>query len=367
MDWTDTGYSYGIGVNVVHQTNVNNTLGSLSGVQLNGMSITENYYSDSRVQAKVSTVVKENTSDGYVANARLRIILSVPEHNIAQELMTGYVSDIVEVSEHGYIKRTYSLEGTIWGLLDHKISSPITVGKGSKLINIWSTLMKSLTKMQYSTSGAQDKAFNNTILYEPGTALSTVLFELSSGYNRMDVDGHGVVVLKSYTPPSKQTPSRIIDYNDLRTLATAPLERTTSEYEIPGRAIVTATVSKTSNGKTTQEVIAGYYDAPQSNPYSLESRGWLSAKVDSYSGTSDAPSKSELNAIAKNNWADAQNKGIVYSGSSVFNDYHAGEVVTLITPSNQNAGTKIDGRKVLIQSVTTNLEQFTQDLSMKEV
>lgn len=367
MDWTNTGYSYSIGVNVVHQTNVDNTLGSLSGVQLNGMSITENYYSDSRVQAKVSTVVKAGESDGYVNYARLRIILSIPERNFIEELMTGYVSDIVENSEHGYTKRTYTLEGTIWGLLDHKIADPITIGKGVKMISVWSSLMKTLTKMQYSTDGAQDTAFSNVVLYEPGTALSTVLFELSSGYDRMDVNGHGIVTLKKYTPPSQMTPSRIIDYNDLRGLSISPLEKNTSEYENPGRAIVTTTVSIEKDGKTSQEVIAGYYDAPSSDPSSIETRGWLSARTDSYSGSSENPSKSELNSIAENNWKSAQNKGVQYSGSSVFANYHAGEVVTLITPSSKSVDAPIDSHKVLIQSVTTNLEQFTQSLTMKEV
>ena len=367
MDWTDTGYSYSIGVNVVHQTNVDNTLGSLSGVQLSGMSITENYYSDSRVQAKVTTIVKDGDSDGYVKNARLRIILSVPERDLIEELMTGYVSDMVEASEHGYTKRTYTLEGTIWGLLDHKIADPITIGKGAKMITIWSSLMKTLTKMQYSTEGAQDTAFSNVILYEPGTALSTILFELSSGYDRMDVDGHGVVTLRKYTPPSKKTPSRIIDYNDLRGLSMTPLERTTSEYELPGRAIVTTTVSTESNGKTSQQVIAGYYDAPATDPTSIDTRGWLIARTDSYSGSSENPSKSELNAIAKKNWESAQNKGIQWSGSSVFANYHAGEVVTLIAPAGKEPDAPITGHKVLIQSVSTNLEQFTQDLTLKEV
>lgn len=367
MDWTDTGYSYDVGVTVVHQTNVNNTLGSLSGVQLSGMSITENYYSDSRVQAKLSTITKDGESDGYIANARLRIILSIPERNVTKELVTGYVSDIVETSEHGYTRRQYTVEGTIWGLLDHKIANSITIGKGTKMLKIWSSLMSSLTKMQYSTSGAQDKSFGSTVVYEPGTSLSTVLFELSSGYNRMDVDGHGVVTLKKYTPPASISPTKTIDYNDLRSLSLTPLERTTSEYETPGRAIVSATVSTTKNGKTTQQVISGYYDAPASHPTSIETRGWLSARSDSYSGSSSNPSKSELNTIAKNNWTAAQNKGVQYSGSSVFSDYHAGDVVTLIIPSGKGPEAKIKSHKVLIQSVSTNLEQFTQDLTMKEV
>lgn len=368
MDWKDTGYSYDIGVMVVHQTNVNYTLGSLSGVQLDTLSITESYYSDSRVQAKVTTIVKDGESDGYVKNARLRIILSVPERNYIEEMMTGYVSDITESSENGYTKRQYSLEGTIWGLLDHKIASSITIAKGTKMIAIWSSIMKTQTKMQYSTDGAQEMAFSNVILYEPGTNLSTVLFEISSGYNRMDVDGHGVVTLKKYTAPSKMTPGRVIDYNDLRTLALTPIERTTSEYESPGRAIVTTTVTTTDkNGKSSQKVISGYYDAPQSDPTSITNRGWLLSRSDSYSGASENPSQSELNDVAKKNWESAQNKGVQWSGSTVFENYKAGEVVTLVVPAGNGSDMRNIRHKVLLQTVVTRFDGMTQELTMKEV
>lgn len=366
MDWTDTGYSYDISVHVVSQTNVDNTLGSLSGVQLSGLTITENYNSDSRIQAKVTTVVKDGESDGYIDQARLRIVLSIPEKNLIKELITGYVSDISETSEHGYIKRSYSIEGTIWGLLDHKIVDPITITKGAKMIDVWTSLLSKLTKMQYSTDDAQDHSFNSTVIYEQASLLSTVLFEISSGYSRMDTNGHGVITLSKYTAPSNRTPTRTIDYNDFRTLAITPLDRSSSEYEAPGRAIVTATISTEKNGETSQEIIVGSYDAPATDRTSIESRGYLRARSDSYSGNSEKPSKSELNALAKQNWESEQNKGIEWSGSTVFSDLHEGDVVNLVAPASKDA-TQIRIHKVLITTVSTNLEDFTQSLTMKEV
>ncbi len=361
MDWTNTNYGYDITVSVVHQTNVDNVLGILNGVQNGDLTISENYESDSRVQAKVTTYVKEGESDGYVENARLRITLSISSEEWSEELVTGYVSDISETIAYGYIERSYTIEGTIWGLLDHKIKDPITIGKGAKLLTIWTNLMSTQTKMQYTTQGAQDHSFGNTILYEPGSDLSTVLFEISEGYNRMGVDGHGRVTLTKYTAPSNQTPSIVIDANDLRGLTIAPINKTYKKWESPGRAIVTATISKEQNGKTTQEVIAGSYDAPATDDTSINVRGYLKARSDSYSGASENPSKSELDTIAKTNWEMAQDKGNEWTASSVFADYHAGMVATFI-PQGENSSCK-----VLIKSVTTNLSEFTQELSMKEV
>lgn len=366
MDWSITGYPYDIGVNVVHQTNVDVKLGSLKGVQINGMSITENYYSDSRVQAKVKTVVEEGASDGYIENGRLRIILSVPSRSFYEELITGYVSDIDETTEKGYTQRTYTVEGTIWGLLEHRMKDPVIIAPGATMIDTWSQLMMFQTRMQYSTAGAQDLTFQNTILYEPGSVLSTILFEISSGYSRMDVNGHGVVTLTKYTSPSNRTPTRTIDYNDIRGLAMTPLTKNSAKYQTPGRAIVTATVSREQNGETVQEVIAGSYDAPSNSWVSLDSRGYLTSIVDSYNGASETPSVTELNNIAQQNWNEAQDKGVEWTGKTIFADYHAGEVAYLILPSKENQnGTNFI--KVLVSQVNTNLDTMVQDLTLKEV
>ena len=364
MDWTKTGYSWTVTVTVVHQTNVDNTLGVLSGVQLNGLTITENYYSDSRVQAKVSTVVKEGTSDGYVKNGRLRIILDIPSRGFSEELITGYVSDIKESSADGYTKRTYTIEGTIWGLLEHKVKDSVTIAKGAKLITVWTGLVSKQTKMQYTTSGAQDHNFTNVIVYEAGTSLSTILFDVSSGYDRMDVNGHGELTLTKYIAPKEQTATKVMDYHNNRGLMRKTLEKTTSEYDAPGRAIVTATISKEvkENGKkkTIQEVIVGSYDAPSTHATSIDTRGWLKGRTDVYNGTSETPSKSELDSVAKKKWEEAQDKGIEWSVPCIFEDWHAGEVVLLIP----NETTSV---KALIKSVTTNLDDMTQSVTLKEV
>lgn len=368
IDWTDTGYSSDISVLVVSQTNVNNTLGSLSGVQLSNMTVTEGYYSDSRVSAKVTTMVAESESDGYVDQARLRIVLSIPEKDFSEELITGFVSDINEEHNRGYVTRTYSVEGNIWGLLNHKTNAPITIGKGAKLVDIWSSLLGSLTKLQYTTEGAQDHSFGSTVLYEAGSDLSTVLFEISEGYSRMDTDGHGRVTLKKYIAPKNRYPERLIDYNSLSSLSMLPLSRDDTSWEAPGRAVVTATISHTSdNGESTQEVIVGSYDSPKDNPTSIEKRGYLLGRTDSYSGNSEKPSKSELDALAKKNWESSQDKGITWEGSSVFADYHAGEIATLISPVDGSSNAPVESHKVLVQSVTTNLGTMVQDLTLKEV
>lgn len=368
VNWKQTGYSYDVVVNVVHQTNVDKVLGMLSGVQLSGMTVTQKYYSDSRDQAKLTTIVPEGESDGYVKNARLRIIMSIPSRFWSEELITGYVSDVDTVVESGYTKRTYTIEGTMWGLLEHKLHAQENIEAGASLIRTWSNTMNSKTLMQIDTSRAQDYSFGSTVIYEAGTVLATFLFEISSGHNRMYNDGHGRVVLEKYTEPSNRTPTRTIDYKDTLGLSMAPLSANDTSYESPGEAIVTANVSQPDpkdSSKTVQQVIVGYYAAPESHPTSIHTRGFMRSRTDTYNGAAEKPTPDELNTQAENNWKNSQDKGITWTVSSVFADYHAGEVVTLVAPYGFEGSNY--SHKVLVSEVQTNMDYLTQDLTLKEV
>lgn len=368
VNWKQTGYSYDVVVNVVHQTNVDKVLGMLSGVQLSGMTVTQKYYSDSRDQAKLTTIVPEGESDGYVKNARLRIIMSIPSRFWSEELITGYVSDVDTVVESGYTKRTYTIEGTMWGLLEHRTHASITIGKGATLLKTWSDLMRTMTLMQFDTSKAQDHSFGSNIIYEAGTVLATLLFEISSGYDRMVNDGHGRVVLFKYTAPSNMTPTRVIDYKDTLGLSMAPLSANDTSYESPGEAIVTANISQedpNDSSKTVQVVKVGYKAAPEGHPTSLAVRGFMRSRVDTYNGSAEKPSQDELNSQAENNWNNNQDKGITWTVSSVFADYHAGEVITLVAPYGFEGSSY--SHKVLVSEVQTNMDYLTQDLTLKEV
>lgn len=357
VDWKKTGYTYDVHVDIVHQTNVDNVLGQLKGVTLEGLKITESYYSDSRVQAKVSTIGQHVYADGYVENARLRIVLSIPSKEWSRNLMTGYVSDIKQEYKNGYVKKTYTLEGTMWGLLNHKLSSPVTIALRAELTSICRSLLDGQTKMQYEMIGAQMHYYRSTILYEAGTNLSTVLFELNESYNRIDVDGLGRITFKKYVAPSKQTPSKIIVENDGRDLVLSNSELELTGTDSPGRAIVTATVTDSNNN---QQTIVGAYDAPSGHKSSIANRGYLIARTDSYTGSSNNPSTAELNNIAKTNWTNSQSFGAEWTITTVFGNYHAGDVV-------EYSMSEDNPRKCLIKTAVTNLDEFTQELTLKDL
>jgi hypothetical protein len=279
-------------------------------------------------------------------------------------LITGYVSDIRETVESGMVKREYTIESTIWGLLEHQTVSQIVVAKKSSLVTVFKQILSRLTRMQFDTTKAQDHVYSTNIIYEAGTDLATILFELTSGYDRIEVDGHGRLVLNAYKAPAKRSASELIDYRDVKGLTFGTYSKTITNYDIPGRAIVTSTKSSTANGSSTQKVLVGYYDAPSEHEASMASRGYLKSVSSSYSGIGDDPDRAELAAEAKNIW-DSQQKGYTdWDVTSIFKDYHAGDILNFVYP--QPTG-EFKVTKVLVHSVDTSLETWQQKLTLKEV
>ena len=352
MYWAKLGYTPILYVDVVSQLNVNNVLGSLKNVSIADSSITENYNSDTRVQAKVVTVSRNGESDGYIENGRLRMILSIPTRDWTATLFTGFVTDMNESDNDGYIKRTYTLESTIWGLTDQYMHIYVTISKGARVKVIMEDLLKQHTTFQYDLSNAKDRTFGDTKVYDVGTSLLNIFMEINDGYNRLEVDPFGKFLLKEYKKPKNQTASKTIDYADVNTLTMDELTKSTNATDCPGRTIVIS--------RGGDKLVSSHYDPSESAASSQKTRGWLKVKTAQYNGSAKDPGISELHSQAQKLWEDNQDKGIEWGVKTYFANYHAGEVVNLI-PRKQSS------RKCLISNVDTSFGDMTQKLTCKEL
>lgn len=352
MNWSKVGYTPVLYVDMVSQLNVNTVLGSLKNVSISDCSITENYFSDSRIQAKVVTVVKNGESDGYIKNSRLRMILSIPSRNWTKTLFTGFVTNISESDNEGFIKRTYTLNSTIWGLTDHLMHIYVSADKGGSVVRTTESLLKDHTTFQYDLSKAQDKHFGDTKIYDVGTSLLNILIEINDGTNRLEVDSAGRVLLVKYVKPKDISASVTIDYEDYKTLTMEELTKSSNEDDMPGRTIVIS--------RGGSNVISSHYDAPVTADSSQHNRGWLKVKSSQYNGSKKNPTIDDLFTEATKLWNDNQDKGIEYDVKSFYADYHTGVVANLI-PRKQTS------RKCLISTVETSFGDFTQKLTCKEL
>lgn len=364
VDWHDLEHDWEVAALLVDPHKADSIVGELTGLEPASCSVTEGYYVDTRVSAQLTTVVPLGESDGYVKNARIRLVLRVPRWSWERELITGFVTDIEPREERGYMRRSYSLDSSLWGISEDAITSKVTCAAGSKALTVCRKLLKD-RGIEYDDNGAQDRTISKVTVYEPATMLLNLLFEITNGYSRLGVSGHGPITFRKYLEPSKRTPSVTIDPYDPRSLVVSDIRGKDETWERPGAAIVTANVSKSKqvNGKstTTHETRAGVYVAPDSFVTSRNNRGYLRFAKDTYSGNKDDPNASELATAARQKWNANQDKGKTWDLTVLYMDLHEGDIVSLVRNGK--------AQRCLVQTVETTLDPRTrtQRLTLKEV
>ena len=353
--WQDTNHSWDVRVEVVDQNNLENVRGRLRDVDLAQCSVTEGWDTDSRVQARFGTSVREYEDDGYVDKSRLRMVLSVPEWGWSRELVTGYVTDIELALSQGFVNRRYTTDSVMWALGKDLLPWNVVCAKGQSMMEVTRWWLNT-ARMPFVEYGPNDKRYPDAKSYEVGESILSTLFDMNEGLNRLDVDGHGRLVIRANPDLRAATPIMTLDASDPRTLICSDLTRTSDEWDIVSRVIVTS--SDSGSGKD-RKTIAGYADADPTWQSAPQIRGYNIGKKESYDGANEHPGVQELTDVAKRKLSEAQPTSIEWSFTVLFCDLHAGDMVTLIPFSYP--------RKCLLTSVQTDLGDMTQKITAKEI
>lgn len=352
--WKDTNHTWDVKVEVVDQNNLENVRGELVDLDLSKCSVTESYDTDSRVQASVGTSVKGDESDGYIDKSRLRIILSVPEWGWTREMATGYVTDGRKTVDQGFANREYTMDSVMWALGEDLLPWNVVCAQGQSMMEVTRWWLN-VARMPFIEYGPNDKRYAEAKSYEIGDSILSTLFDMNEGLNRLDMDGHGRVVIRPKPDLRAAMPVITLDASDPLGLICSDLVRTSSEWGIVSRVIITA--SESSNGE--HRTIAGYADADPNWPSAPQIRGYNIGKKESYDGASEHPSVDELTNVARQKLNDEQPVSIEWAFTVLFCDLHAGDVVTLVPFSYE--------RRCVLTSVQTDFADMTQKLTAKEV
>lgn len=348
-DWRDTAHSWDVAALVVDQHDPDAVLGALSGLDLSGCTVTEGYYTDTRVSADVQTAA--TAGDGYVDLARIRLILSVPELGWSRELMTGFVTGATPSEDRGVTTMRYELDSTLWALSVDALDHRVVIGSQGSMVEAAGKLIDSCG-FGHDLARAQDRLFQTATVWEVGDTPLGVLYDMCASSSRLGVDGHGLVTMEPYLAPSARSPQYDIDPEDPRTLVLSePIEEERGDFEVPGKAVAIASVGS-------GEDVAGAALATPSSRASWERRGYRLAKTYSWPG-SGAPTAAQLSEYAASMLAQAADAARRWSLKVAYMDARAGDVVSY---------RHRDGwHRCLVQSVTTRLGDMTQELTLKEV
>lgn len=316
--------------------------GALRGLVPSSVTITEGYYTDTRVQARLSTVTRDG-DDGW-RGGRIRIVHSFEGYR--ESLMTGYVTDYDETAEGGLVKREYTLDSSLYAISKDVFPWKYSVGGQASMLEAVRHVLDTCGR-EHDLSRARDRRIQDPVVYDLGETALSAVFDLSGDTDRVDVDGEGRIVLTPYVPPSGREPGATID--TAGPMVVGDVKATTSRYATPGRVIVRS-------GSGDSEMW-GTYDAPAGAASSPAARGYMVAKVE----TSNAkePSQDQLNASARRSWEESQDTGEEWELTVRWMGLHQGDVVRLV-----HLG---ESHRCLVKSATLSFSGMTERLTLKGV
>lgn len=340
IDWADPKRTDVIRFLMVDPNDLDAVYGEIDDVQLGSSSITYGYYTDTRYSSRITFLRGNN----YVKNAWIRIIHEVPSEGYVNELGT-FVPTSPNVQYGGADTVTYDLQSPLWALSNDLTTSIMSLSSGSGFSSAF-TVVCNICGRPYLIKNPNNSSTTKTIVYEAGTSYLDILLDISgTANNRINVDGHGRIILEPLTDMRYLSPSWDLNVDDPRSLIIeGSVKMEPQSDEIPNRVIVM-------NGS-----YIGIADIPAGAEYSAAQRGYV--KAQKYNGTG-------VNSVAA-----AQSLAQAYLDG--FSKITQWTMDTMYFPAKvgENVYFTIDGEKHLcmIQSIDpVNLDTMTMKITLREV
>lgn len=358
MDWKDLNRTDKIIVQQVSPSGLDDVIGELDGVDLSRASLDAAYYSDTRTSGKIDVM-----GDGWERGSFIRIIHEVPEWGYSHELGTYIVTDDAAERSNGAWRYSLTLQSMLYALDLDKLVRPWTIAKNAMALKVAQQVIGQ-TNFQLVTAGARDYKHKTTSVMESGTSRLSSLFSLCKlANNRLDVDGHGRIVIPAYVNPADKTPVWRIDLSDPRGIALDGLSRSTNWLEMPDIVAVSHKYSATTNGKTVEREINATatvggtaHQAKAVRGYSIVDFREISDMSPQTAARAQQLASSYLNADLREH--------IEWELTTAYLPIWEGDVVELIV---HDGDADYQGtRKCLVKSISLDLQPLRMKLTLKE-
>ncbi len=340
IDWADPKRTDVIHCQMVDPNNLDEVYGDIDDVQLGSTPVTFGYYTDTRYSSKIVFLKGNN----YVDNMWIRIVHEVPKEGYVNELGT-FIPVSPNTNYNGAVTQSFDLQSPLWALNNDLCTSVFSIGKGASFVSAFKRACDNCNR-PYLLQNPNDFLAEKTVVFEAGTSYLQILMDIAnSTNNRVDLDGHGRILLSPLSNMRYVSPSWELDADDPRSMIIEGSIRMEPESdEVPSRTIVV-------NGN-----YIGVADLPDGAEYSAAQRGYT--KAVKYSGTG-IKSNAAAQSLAQS-YLDGFTKVTQWSMSTLYFPAKCGENVTF----------RIDGQKHLcmIQSIDpVDLDTMTMKITLREV
>lgn len=237
IDWRDQSRNDSIIAEMVDPSSLQPT-GTLDNLVLSGCSIDANYYSDSRVSAKLSY-----EGDGWQRNRAIRIIHSVPSEGYRRELGTFLVTNDDGDWDNGRWVGDLTCQSMLWAVQQKKLSSPLTVQSSSPASLAFQNLFH-WCRRRYVIEAYVYNVYSATKVYEAGKSYLDVANDICALTDtRLDVTGHGFVQVTQDMKPSLKSPTFELSIYDPRGIMHDGISRSSDYGSLPSEVAVSCKYS----------------------------------------------------------------------------------------------------------------------------
>ena len=346
--WKDAARRDVLSAIQLEPNDLESTLGELSGVLDSGASITEGYYTDHRITAKLSAL-----EPGREPYSWIRLVHECPDYSWSEELGTFVVAQEDTTYEDGTSTVEYNLRSILWAISSDTQPFHFSIGEGATTYDVFRRICQIVGKTGQILAGAGNHRYTSSVVYEIGDSYLSDLFDVASTAScRLGVDGHGRITLAPYTPPSQRDPDWVLDLSDPSGIVIADGSKVT---DTTGQQISRAIVTY-KDGDT--EISAGA-DVGSGSPYSPSRRGYTIAKVDSVTDLSPA-TQAQAQKTAETNLAlGTSGKGRERTAKCLYFPVHQGDIVEWREGP--------DTTRYLVKEADKDLSDWTVDLTLLEV
>lgn len=319
IDWKDPRRVDDVHFYMVDPHNLDNVIGEINDVIRSGCSLTFGYETDTRASGKIQFL-----NNNYIDHSWIRVVHEVKEENYKNELGT-FVAVSPNEEYHGErTAKSYDMQSTLWTLSNDLCPSHFSIGAGTYALDAFDRICHTCNRDFIHGSGVRNYRYTNTIIYEMGDPYLSDLIDIAkTSENRLEVDGHGRILINPYVTPKYITPTWVLNADDPRSLIrSGSISSSSTAYDISGRAIVTYQSGD-------DEEIFAFSDVPNDSEFSSAKRGYTMAQLYNVSDMVPA-TKARAQEMADGYLRDQLSSVVEYTFTSKYFPCMIGETVTFI-------------------------------------
>lgn len=358
IDWTRRRGADELVCQIVSAQDKSTVLGTLPLVRGEG-SMTQAYYSDTRVSASVTV----SDMSGYVAGSWLRLVHQVRGTDYSRALGTFLVWDDPAQAFGRGGRATLELKSALYGLDTDVWPELWTVGAGASVRDAAKRLCGNANAPLRFDSTYSDATLSATRSYDDDQSILAALYDLADAAGaRVDVDGDGTVALARYVVPSARSAGETLDATDPAGLVVAgSVQMLGTGRQTPTRYAV--------RWRDGDEKVTGWADRPSSDRRSAPRVGYTHTSVRDLTDMAEPRTRAHAAELAADDMAADETGVVSWSCETLWWEASAGDVVSFDPgPAAEALGVEAGARRCLVQNVESSFgAAWRHALTLKEV